>query len=248
MDGMDHTRNSFSTTGSGIAGMKIGGLDAVRRALLLSQQSSRAGSLNGSKHGDLIVSNGKQEMGWGGGHSYDPRAEPRPRSAAYMFGRHLRPREEAAYGGGPISLIRSHAASTVAGFAGGGPAMAAEAVTPSVGRGAAQGFNSAAQGLNSAASQGFNSAASQGFNNRFGGPQGAPYPSGGDGMEAGSEQAGGARSARWPSNGGDTVDLGAPAPAPLPLLAPELGKPKWRRPRLSNHEDWVSREAKREDV
>ena len=240
MNGMDHTRHSFSTTGSGIAGIKMGGLDAVRRALLLSQQSSRAGSLSGSKHGDLIVSNGKQEMGWGGTHSYDPRAEPRPRSAAHMFGRHLRPREDAAYGGGSISLLRSHTASTVAGFAGGGPAMAAEAVTPSVGRGAAQGFNSAGQGLNGAASQGFNS--------RFGGPQGMPYPSGGDGMEAGGEQAGGARSARWPSNGGETVDLGAPAPAPLPLLAPELGKPKWRRPRLDNHEDWVSREAKREDV
>ena len=240
---MDVTRHSFSNTGNGIAGTKMGGLDAVRRAFAKanwgidetsyggmnssrSQQSSRAGSLSGSKHGDLVVSNGKQEMAWGGGHSYDPRAEARPRSAAYMFGRHLQPREEAYDRGGTVSHVRSYTASTVAGFAGGGPAMAAEAVTPSVGRGVAQGFNS-----------------------RFGGPQSMPYLSGaGGGLEAGMEQAGGSRSARWPSNGGATVDLGEPAPPPLPLSAPELGKPKWRRPRPGNHDDWVSREAKREDV
>lgn len=242
---MDRTRHSFATTGSndrggggaGGGGSRNGGMDAVRRAFSKahwgvdetsfyggggnsrSQQSSRAGSLSSSKHGDLttsMVSNGKHELAWGGGYASDPRAEKRAAATAHLFGRQVRSRGEGH--GGSAAKGRWQEASASGGFSAAGAAMAAEAVTPSVGRGSAYGFNGGYGGARSG--YGLHS---------DGGPE---------------HEGGGGKRNRWPGKMRYHGELGVPAPAPLPSTPPEMGKPKWRRSRRGNQEEWVRHEEK----
>lgn len=221
---MDRTRHSSLTQG-------FHKPDAVRRAFTKahlgvddssygvlpsrSQQSSRAASLSTSKHGDMAataagaISNGKHEPAWGGAQvSHDSRLDHRPMASANLFDRHKRMR-----GDGPaLAQYRSH--STVSMASGGGPAMAADAVTPSVGRGTAYGFNGQFGG----------GSAEWGIEQHGGG--GVVSKTGGPG-NANSEHIG---------------YLGAPAPPPLPAPAQILGKPKWRRSKVGNVEEWVRHE------
>lgn len=114
-----------------------------------SQQSSRAGSLTTTKQSDLglgLVANGKPgelwappaavadhrlvEGGSGGGGVGGADARRPRNNSKHLFA------QAKGQGGGARGTLASLGPSISVGSAGGGPAMAADAVTPSVGRGA----------------------------------------------------------------------------------------------------------------